>query len=393
MAVSLQKFSIKSPSQFATTAGLPSIIFSSFALGAAFGGYIPLQSLWLEALGRSFNEIGITNGVIGLGIVISAYFVPRLAHNIGVTKLIIMGLMMASAMALLFRLTEQMYLWIIIRFLSGLGLGVHWVLSEAWLIKIARHQFRGRAIALYATAMSLGFAVGPAIIWVFGYRSIEPFACIAMVLLIGAAPFFWIKKYEPDLTLNVTKSPVRLIAKFPTIMAACIVAGGIDLAMLSLLPALVVRTPGADTGLVMTLVPAMALGTIFFQYPIARLADRHNPTALSAFITAIGVMFATALPFCVGSIIVANLVAFIGAGLIYGLYTLGLTMLSQRVSASDLVAANAGFVIVFEMSNLIGPTVAGWMVDVNLTYGFSVFVALLGALYLAIFWLRHGRRH
>jgi len=79
--------------------------------------------------------------------------------------------------------------------------------------------------------------------------------------------------------------------------------------------------------------------------------------------------------------------------LIYGLYTLGLTMLSQRVSASDLVAANAGFVIVFEMSNLIGPTVAGWMVDVNLTYGFSVFAALLGALYLAIFWLRHGRRH
>ena len=195
MSRSLQKFSIKSPSQFATTAGLPSIIFSSFALGAAFGGYIPLLSLWLEVLGRSFNDIGITNGVIGLGIIISAYFVPRLAHKIGVTKLIILGLMMASVMALLFRLTEQMYLWIIIRFLSGLGLGVHWVLSEAWLIKIAKPQFRARAIALYATAMSLGFAVGPAIIWVFGYRSIEPFAVIAIVLIIGALPFFWIRKY------------------------------------------------------------------------------------------------------------------------------------------------------------------------------------------------------
>lgn len=391
MSRSLQKFSIKSPSQFATTAGLPSIIFSSFALGAAFGGYIPLLSLWLEVLGRSFNDIGITNGVIGLGIIISAYFVPRLAHKIGVTKLIILGLMMASVMALLFRLTEQMYLWIIIRFLSGLGLGVHWVLSEAWLIKIAKPQFRARAIALYATAMSLGFAVGPAIIWVFGYRSIEPFAVIAMVLIIGALPFFWIRKYEPDLTLNVSKSPIRLIAKFPTIMAACIVAGGIDLAMLSLLPAMVVRTPGADTGLIMTLVPAMALGTIFFQYPIAKLADRHNPAALSAFIAAIGIMFASTLPFFMGSLIVANLMAFVGAGLIYGLYTLGLTMLSQRVSAGDLVAANAGFVIVFEISNLVGPTAAGWMVDVNLTYGFSVFVVLLGVLYLAIFWLRHGR--
>jgi len=389
--VSLQHFFKKSPSQFASAAGLPSIIFSSFALGAAFGGYIPLQSLWLETLGRSFSDIGITNGIVGLGIVISAYFVPRLALYVGVTQLIISGLILASVMSVLFRLTDQMSMWIIIRFFSGLGLGVHWVLSEAWLIKISNPAFRARAIALYATAMSLGFAIGPAIIWVFGYSSIHPFVCISAILIIGAAPFFWIKKYEPDLKLNVTNSPIRLIIKFPTILAACIVTGGIDLAMLSLLPALVVRTPAADPSLVMTLVPAMALGTIFFQYPIAKLADRYSATKLSAVITAIGVVFATLLPFCLHSVLFANLVAFVGAGLIYGLYTLGLTMLSYRVKASDLVAANAGFVMVFELSNLVGPTVAGWMVDINLTFGFSVFVATLGALYLAIFWLRHGR--
>ena len=57
--------------------------------------------------------------------------------------------------------------------------------------------------------------------------------------------------------------------------------------------------------------------------------------------------------------------AFFGAGLIYGLYTLGLTMLSHRVKSRDLVTANAGFVIIFEFSNLFGPPVAGILVDLN----------------------------
>ena len=84
--------------------------------------------------------------------------------------------------------------------------------------------------------------------------------------------------------------------------------------------------------------------------------------------------------------------AFFGAGLIYGLYTLGLTMLSNRVKTQDLVAANAGFVIIFELSNLFGPTVAGILVDFSFQFGFSIFVFLLGLTYAGIYWIRHGSK-
>ena len=390
--MTLQQFVKKKLSQFTATKGMPSIIFSSFVLGAAFGGYIPLQSLWLESIGRSFHEIGLTNGVVGLGIVISAHFVPRIALRFGITKSIVSGLIIATIMAILFRLTENLFLWVIIKFLSGLGLGVHWVLSEAWLIQISKKIARARAIAFYTTAMSMGFAVGPAIIWLFGHSSETPFICISLILATGALPFFWIQKYEPKLNFNISNSPIKLITKFPTIMAACIVAGGIDLAMLSLLPAIVMRMPNADPNLTLTLVPAMALGTIFFQYPIAKLADQYDPAKLCALVTAVGAAFSACLPFCLNSIYLANFVAFLGAGLIYGLYTIGLTMLSQRVRTSDLVTANAGFVIVFELSNLTGPTVAGWMVDVDLQFGFSIFVVFLASLFFSIFWIRHIRK-
>ena len=371
--------------------GLKSIIVSSFALGIAFGGYIPLQSLWLESLGRPFNQIGLTNGIVGLGIIISAYFVPQLVRLLGITNTILIGLFLAVISASAFRITENLNLWLIIKFTKGLGLGLHWVLSEAWLIKISPPKIRPKAIAIYAVAMSLGFAGGPAIIWIFGYTTIVPFFCISAVLTIAAIPFLFIKKFEPPVALSSKSSPIKLILKFPTVVAACVVAGGIDLAMLSLLPAIVMRLPTADTIVASTLITAMALGTIALQYPIAKLVDFFKPEKISVFIVTFGVAFAALLPFFLHSFYIANGMAFMGAGLIYGLYTLGLTMLSHRVKSRDLVTANAGFVIIFEFSNLFGPPVAGILVDLNFKFGFSIFVFLLGLAFASIYWMRHGR--
>ena len=371
--------------------GLKSIIMSSFALGVAFGGYIPLQSLWMESLDRPFNQIGLTNGIVGLGIVISAYFVPQLVRRVGITRAILIGLFLAAISASVFRLTENLHLWLIIKFIKGLGLGLHWVLSEAWLIKISPPKIRPKAIAIYAVSMSLGFAGGPAIIWLFGHTSMLPFFCVSLVLIVTAVPFFFIKKFEPATELDSKSSPVKLILKFPTVVAACVVAGGIDLAMLSLLPAIIMRLPTADADIASTIVTAMAIGTIAFQYPIAKLVDYFKPEKISAFVVTFGVAFAALLPFFLHSFYLANGMAFLGAGLIYGLYTLGLTMLSNRVSSRDLVTANAGFVIIFEMSNLFGPTVAGILVDVSFKFGFSSFVFLLGLVYVGIYWIRHGR--
>ena len=371
--------------------GLKSIIMSSFALGVAFGGYIPLQSLWLESLDRPFNQIGLTNGIVGLGIVISAYFVPRIVRRVGITRAILIGLFLAIISASVFRLTENLHLWLIIKFIKGLGLGLHWVLSEAWLIKISPPKIRPKAIAIYAVSMSLGFAGGPAIIWLFGHTSMLPFFCVSLVLIVTAVPFFFIKKFEPAIELDSKSSPVKLILKFPTVVAACVVAGGIDLAMLSLLPAIIMRLPTADVDIASTIVTAMAIGTFAFQYPIAKLVDYFKPEKISAFVVTFGVAFAALLPFFLHSFYLANGMAFLGAGLIYGLYTLGLTMLSNRVSSRDLVTANAGFVIIFEMSNLFGPTVAGILVDISFEFGFSSFVFLLGLVYVGIYWIRHGR--
>ena len=67
--------------------GMVMISLSAIALGAAFGGYLPLIALWMETLEVSFQQIGIISGTSALGIICSAYFAPQLAQKYGYVEI------------------------------------------------------------------------------------------------------------------------------------------------------------------------------------------------------------------------------------------------------------------------------------------------------------------
>ena len=159
-------------SEATTAPGMVMISLSAVALGAAFGGYLPLISLWMETFNISFQRIGIVCGISALGIVCSAYFAPRFATKYGYVLTINIGLIIAAITSVAFRFTDNYTLWLILRFICGLGLGLHWVLTEAWLASIVKENYRTRVMAIYAIAMSIGFAVGPIVIWLFGALSV-----------------------------------------------------------------------------------------------------------------------------------------------------------------------------------------------------------------------------
>jgi fucose permease len=87
--------------------GMAMISLSAIALGAAFGGYLPLIALWMETLEVSFQQIGIVSGTSALGIICSAYFAPQLAQKYGYVVTINIGLVLAAVMTVLFRYTEN----------------------------------------------------------------------------------------------------------------------------------------------------------------------------------------------------------------------------------------------------------------------------------------------
>ena len=387
----IQKITVKIRRQIseATTApGMVMISLSAIPLGAAIGGYLPLISLWMETFDISFQRIGIVCGAAALGVVSSAYFAPKLAAKYGYIVTINVGLIVAAIMTIAFRFTDNFGLWLVLRFVSGLGLGLHWVLTEAWLANIVAEKYRTRVMAIYATAISIGFAVGPVVIWLFGALSIIPFVIMGGLLILAAIPILKLKGLEPKDNQTHSASPLILIKRAPTVASACVVVGSVDLALISLLPAMITRTPEAAPILALIIVPAMALGATVLQYPIAILADKYGLRKVGVITVCAGLIFASLIPFFLGSILVTLIFGFLAAGLVSALYSIVLAMLSRRFSGAEIVAANAGFVILFELSNLMGPWVAGFLLDINMRLGLPIFTLSIGIFYVAISWIR-----
>jgi len=387
----IQKITVKIRRQIseATTApGMVMISLSAIPLGAAIGGYLPLISLWMETFDISFQRIGIVCGAAALGVVSSAYFAPKLAAKYGYIVTINVGLIVAAIMTIAFRFTDNFGLWLVFRFVGGLGLGLHLVLTEAWLANIVAEKYRTRVMAIYATAISIGFAVGPVVIWLFGALSIIPFVIMGGLLILAAIPILKLKGLEPKDNQTHSASPLILIKRAPTVASACVVVGSVDLALISLLPAMITRTPEAAPILALIIVPAMALGATVLQYPIAILADKYGLRKVGVITVCAGLIFASLIPFFLGSILVTLIFGFLAAGLVYALYSIGLAMLSRRFSGAEIVAANAGFVILFELSNLMGPWVAGFLLDINMRLGLPIFTLSIGIFYVAISWIR-----
>ena len=102
---------------------------------------------------------------------VHAYFAPHLVARYGNIPVINIGLCVAALMMVALRFKESLHSGLASVSSGGLGLGLHWVLTEAWLARIASDQGRTRVMALYATAIGLGFVAGPGIIWLFGFET------------------------------------------------------------------------------------------------------------------------------------------------------------------------------------------------------------------------------
>lgn len=371
---------------------LAPIFLSTFGLGMAFGGYIPLISLWLNTKSISFSSIGLITGASSVGVIISAYLGPTIVRKIGYLRGAIYGILLASITGVVFRFCGSVEMWVALRVIAGLGFGLHWVISEAWLGQLVSNKNRTKAMSLYVVSMALGFSAGPAMIWATGITSATPFILIGVLQILSVLPLARLRKIQPNHGKEVIKSPLFLLKAGPTIAAGCILVGLIDLSLISLIPVLVSRMPLALSPLAYLLPIAAGLGTVILQYPLALIAEKWGYRQTAYFVTTFGIVCCSLIPFFLSSLAISLTLAFLGCGLIYFMYTISLALLSERFRANGLISANASFIILFELSNLIGPIIAGVFLDRSLRFGMSIFLISVGIMYLFIAKIRDFQR-
>jgi MFS family permease len=327
------------------TAGIVAAVACITIAGVGLALSAPLLAFAMEARGASGLFIGANTAMGGIAVLVATPLIPRVASQIGVRTLLFAALALGGASMAGFGLIDQLWIWFPLRFALGVALGAMFVLSEFWITSLAPPDARGLVMGFYVTALSLGFAAGPAILVATGVADLTPYLVGAALFSLAAAPIALVGSTAPRIDPPEPGRGVPFFIRLaPAATLAAFTFGAIETGAFTFLPLYGVRV-GLDPQAAALVGSAVALGNVVSQIPLGLLSDRMDRRLIS------------------------------------GLYTVGLAMLGERFTGIDLATANAAFVVMYAFGMLVGPPVLGAGLDIWNPHGAPVVVAVMCAAY------------
>ena len=364
---------------------LAAVVAAATTFGLTYSLSAPLIAMSLVARGHSSLFIGVNAAMHALGVLLAAPLLPGLAARFGTRTLTVCALVLAGVLLFLFRLWPIVWLWFPLRIALGASAEVLFVMSETWTNVLSDEHTRGRTMAIYTAALSLGMVLGPAVLSQVGVndRAFTIGAIIAVAAVVFVIPP-WVlapARSKPERT-----QPMRYVRLAPVAIATTILNAGVETAGLSFI-ALYATGMGWSEHRAMQLISTLMLGAILLQIPIGWLADKMDKRRLALILAWISAVTALLWPFALQETQLAFAMVFVWGGLFVGIYTVMLAMVGSRFQGSDLVGVYAVMGLAWGAGALIGPTVAGVAILGSAQFGLPGMIAVACALF-AVFMMR-----
>lgn len=361
-------------------------IASISVVGIAIGLGIPLLSVILESRGHSASMIGLNTAVAGMASIAAAPIAIPLAVRLGVVPTMAV-MIVAGALAFVgFYFAPAFWMWFPLRVVLHVALTVLFILSEFWISVSAPPQRRGLVLGLYATVLSLGFALGP---WLFahiGSKGFLPFGITFTVTGLALIPVIAAWRQSPPIKRSdrESRSFISYIWLVPTATAAVLVFGAVETGGFALFPVYGARIGFSESEAAL-LLSMIGLGNVAMQIPLGMISDRiRDRRYLLLACAATGLAGMLALPYLTGSWYLLAVLLFFWGGVVAALYTIGLAHLGSRLSGHELASANAAFVFCYGLGMVLGPQAIGIGMDLLGDQGFAWSLAIFFAAYVVL---------
>ncbi len=372
-------------------ASLLAIFASVFTWGISFAGLIPLMSLSMESRGVDTLMIGIVGAATPVGVIVAAPTVSAIIRQFGTAMSILLASIGVLITVALLPVFDSLASWLMLRFVAGMCGAVPWVGTEIWLNSIANERSRGRVTALYGAVMAASFAAGPIVLTIVGVQGNIGYFLSAGMMAVSLIPLLFIWNLAPVLHLPHGIRYAQFITAIPSLLAAAMLCGMVDMAFFSFLPIWGLRS-GFDEHTAILLLSIFVLGNVVLQFPIGWLADHTNRRMILLACGAVGIVGPIGVSIFSQFPITTGIIFFFWGGCAWALYTIALAMLGERYKGGMLTAASAAFVIAYEISNVVGPPIAGIAIEIWEPHGLMALMSIVSLLFCILVGVRGLRR-
>lgn len=356
------------------------LILLSMLLGGISGFTLSFFPLLMEHAQRSAQEIGLANSA-QMGAIIAVtlglpFFLPRMPLPRLYIAACIIGAVASLGLSLA---TFSLPLHLLLRFAMGACVSILYVVAEYWLNAEVSPRNRGKVLGCYGMSIVVGMGAGPLLIAQTGTVGLLPFALVAAFFLLAAGSIFFIRHHAPTGHMNTQPSkgnPLRHLRLAPALAAAGLLHGVVESAMYAFLPLYGMRF-GLSEPQAASLLTCIFWGAIAMQLILGWLADHWHATRtllLAACINGAGAVFlSTMLQGHGGTLWIYML---LWGGTIPTIYTLTSTCVGHRYQGEALAHAILTFILMYGVGSLLGPNIAGFVIDHLTPHGLPYIMAL-----------------
>jgi MFS family permease len=380
--MSLATGSVPIPTTRGRSLSLVAVITSAFISTLTFAITTPLLAVKLAAAGYSGGWIGLNTGAGAAAILLVSMATPMLGRRLGSFGALLLSILVMALGVALLPVCDGKIGWLLLRILIGAGIAVHWVISEVWINSVSEEIDRGKVVGIYVAAVGLAYLLAGPIMLTMGTQGNLPFLVVTVMITTAAVPILVARRLVPALSVSHSTGMLTVIRRQPAVMGASLVSGVAIAGVLSFFLLYVERT-GMGEQAALTALATVATGNVLLQVPVGMLADKVGAERLLISVATIALLGLALMPFlgAIGPLHWPFL--FLWGGALGGFYTLSLTLVGRRFAPAELPAANAAFVIVYEIGGLLGPVTSGFSIDLWNPHGALLPLAIAYALFIA----------
>ena len=332
--------------------------------GFSQGMLLPVISVIFEQEGHSAALNGLHATGLYIGVLIASPFMEAPLRRLGFKPLIVIGGVMVCASLFAFVFIQSFIVWFFLRLLIGIGDHMLHFSTQTWVTTLSSKKNRGRNISLYGLSFGLGFAAGPFLTPLVNIAPSLPFIVSGAFSLLAWLFIFCLQNDFPEQSSSESHSDnslKRFVQAFLLGWVAFLPTFGygfLETALNGNFPVYALRS-GISVEGVSIILPAFAIGSIVFQYPLGVLSDKYGRRNVLLVILAVGAGCFFAAGFS-DSVPVLAACFFIAGMAVGSTFSLGISFMADLLPKRLLPAGNLMCGITFSFGSIFGPVAGGW---------------------------------
>ena len=313
--------------------------------------------------GWSPSTIGFMGSFYAACFLAGCVLIPRLVRRVGHVRVYAVVATLLSISLMGHSVLVNIPSWFLFRGIAGFAIAGAYMVIESWLNEQTSNENRGSVFSAYMVTNTVGLMVGQFLLITADPMLTTLFIFAAMAYAAAVIPTGVTAAISPQPPADV-KIDMRKIYKTSPVATIGAIVSGFTFGAWNFQAPVYGAQLGLSTAQIATMLIVAMLGGVVLQFPLGRTSDRMDRRLVMLASTGFGLIVSIILVILqpTNAILLFALM-FLFGGVLMPLYSLVVSHANDHAAPGEFVETSSGLLIVFGVGSMIGPIIAGLLMD------------------------------